>query len=67
VALRHCSLSPDPFHCPWMDGPICVGKAGFEPATSCSQSRRAAKLRYFPVPASVGHTDPSFLHVAGRG
>jgi uncharacterized protein (TIGR03083 family) len=25
-----------------------VGKAGFEPAASCSQSRRAAKLRYFP-------------------
>ena len=27
---------------------ICVGTAGFEPATSCSQSRRAAKLRYVP-------------------
>ena len=27
----------------------CVGTAGFEPATSCSQSRRAAKLRYVPV------------------
>ncbi len=25
-----------------------VGAAGFEPTTSCSQSRRAAKLRYAP-------------------
>jgi hypothetical protein len=28
---------------------VFVGTAGFEPATSCSQSRRAAKLRYVPV------------------
>ena len=36
---------------PSLDGPQCprdVGEAGFEPATSCSQSRRAAKLRYSP-------------------
>ena len=26
-----------------------VGAAGFEPATSCSQSRRAARLRYAPT------------------
>lgn len=25
-----------------------IGIAGFEPATSCSQSRRATKLRYIP-------------------
>ena len=25
-----------------------VGMRGFEPRTSCSQSRRAAKLRYIP-------------------
>ena len=25
-----------------------VGPAGFEPATSCSQSKRATKLRYGP-------------------
>ncbi len=32
--------------------PVCraagVGLPGFEPGTSCSQSRRAAKLRYSP-------------------
>ena len=26
-----------------------VGKRGFEPPTSCSQSRRATRLRYFPL------------------
>lgn len=26
-----------------------VGKTGFEPATSCSQSRRSTRLSYFPV------------------
>ena len=26
-----------------------VGKTGFEPATLCSQSRCATKLRYFPI------------------
>lgn len=25
-----------------------VGKTGFEPATSCSQSRRSTRLSYFP-------------------
>jgi hypothetical protein len=30
--------------------PETVGAAGFEPAASCSQSRRAAKLRYAPSP-----------------
>ena len=25
-----------------------IGMTGFEPATSCSQSRRATKLRYIP-------------------
>jgi hypothetical protein len=27
---------------------ILIGMTGFEPATSCSQSRRATKLRYIP-------------------
>ena len=27
---------------------LLVGAAGFEPATSCSQSKRATKLRYAP-------------------
>ena len=30
--------------------PELVGVTGFEPATSCSQSRRATKLRYTPPP-----------------
>ena len=30
-------------------GDMLVGAAGFEPATSCSQSRRATKLRYAPL------------------
>jgi hypothetical protein len=38
--LRPTARSPS-----WPSG---VGTAGFEPATSCSQSRRAAKLRYVP-------------------
>ena len=33
-----------------------VGPAGFEPATSCSQSKRATKLRYGPVIMSLGIT-----------
>ena len=61
--------------------PQLVGTAGFEPATSCSQSRRAAKLRYVPVvdrrrtilmpPArsfirdSVGHRGVPLLPAAG--
>ena len=34
-------------------GSDLVGAAGFEPATSCSQSRRAAKLRYAPMSSSA--------------
>jgi hypothetical protein len=37
-----------------------VGLAGFEPATSCSQSKRAAKLRHSPC------TAPSLAVPAGR-
>src|SRR5439155_8593792 len=29
-----------------------VGATGFEPATSCSRSRRATKLRYAPIPSA---------------
>jgi hypothetical protein len=32
-----------------VDIDILVGMTGFEPATSCSQSRRATKLRYIPL------------------
>ena len=31
-----------------------VGLTGFEPATSCSQSRRATKLRYSPMCPAQG-------------
>ena len=42
---------------PWVGGSdvsagltcFAVGVTGFEPATSCSQSRRATKLRYTPL------------------
>ncbi len=33
-------------------GRILVGPAGFEPATPCSQSRCATKLRYGPTSLS---------------
>src|SRR3989338_44140 len=32
-----------------MPGGKMVGATGFEPATSCSRSRRATKLRYAPI------------------
>jgi hypothetical protein len=31
-----------------LEGFLCVGVAGFEPTTSCSQSRRDTGLRYTP-------------------
>jgi hypothetical protein len=38
-----------------------VGAAGFEPATSCSQSMRAARLRHTPtVCAQEPHMLPSY-------
>ena len=36
-----------------------VGLAGFEPATPCSQSRCAAKLRHSPYPSTAGHGKPA--------
>src|SRR5690242_15392556 len=33
-----------------------VGAAGFEPATFCSQSRRATRLRYAPTETGVRYT-----------
>ena len=33
---------------------VLVGVEGFEPPTSCSQSRRATRLRYTPVLVSLG-------------
>ena len=32
---------------------LSVGAAGFEPATSCSQSRRDTGLRYAPNPLNI--------------
>ena len=38
---------------------VLVGATGFEPATSCSRSRRATELRYAPhVELSALHTPP---------
>src|SRR5437763_12414565 len=41
-----------------------VGAAGFEPATFCSQSRRATRLRY--APAALRYTLP-YLAASWRG
>ena len=35
--------------------PHMVGTTGFEPATSCSQSRRATKLRHVPSTVQLGY------------
>ena len=51
---------------PWQGGalpdelkPPMVGMTGFEPAASCSQSRRATELRYIPSLISLsGRSDP---------
>ena len=32
-----------------------IGTTGFEPATYCSQSNRATKLRYVPVEFNISH------------
>ena len=41
-----------------------VGMTGFEPATSCSQSRRATKLRYIPVfPGKVPSITKDIIHI----
>mgnify|MGYP002223808545 CR=1 FL=1 len=34
----------------WMSLILNLGTTGFEPATYCSQSNRATKLRYVPFP-----------------
>lgn len=39
-------MTVPPFFC-------VVGVAGFEPAASCSRSKRAAKLRYTPLPLPI--------------
>ena len=41
--------------------PHMVGTTGFEPATSCSQSRRATKLRHVPSTVQLG-----YFNKAGR-
>lgn len=48
-----------------------VGVAGFEPTISCSQSRRATKLRYTPLergrPPPVADRGDRLVHRAGDG
>ena len=41
-----------------------VGMTGFEPATSCSQSRRATKLRYIPVFAGKSRQSQRILYTS---
>jgi hypothetical protein len=44
-----------------------VGATGFEPATSCSQSRRATRLRHAPM-ARLSHTGrgaPDYVRLSG--
>lgn len=36
-----------------------VGKMGFEPTTSWSRTKRATKLRYFPIKNQITITDQS--------
>ena len=46
-----------------------VGEEGFEPPTSCSQSRRATRLRYTPTSRVSNHTRGASLqglHSAGQ-
>ncbi len=38
----------DIFNIPRVKNEDYIGMTGFEPAASCSQSRRATKLRYIP-------------------
>jgi hypothetical protein len=38
-----------------------VGLAGFEPAISCSQSKRVTKLRYSPISYSVCEVPSRFF------
>ena len=63
---------PPPPIARWLRGKM-VGETGFEPATSCSQSRRATRLRYSPnedLLAPVGRkgkrTDSTRHQTAGR-
>ena len=37
-------------HASWGFAEMSVGETGFEPAASCSQSKRATKLRHSPAP-----------------
>ena len=39
-------------------GGIVVGVAGFEPATFCSRSKRATKLRYTPKVEPIKGLEP---------
>ena len=51
---------------------IMVGETGFEPATSCSQSRRATGLRHSPnrsavVSEAMRHTQRSLRRLCNKG
>ena len=37
-----------------------LGTTGFEPATYCSQSSRATKLRHVPLDLTIYHAEPEY-------
>lgn len=56
VAVRCCTNTQRPYPDPRIGPLTCVGVAGFEPTTSSSRTKRAAKLRYTPMsPESRRH------------
>jgi hypothetical protein len=69
-AVHHFRIA----HCTRLILAVLVGVRGFEPPTSCSQSKRATRLRYTPkdrfchwiAPGAIFTVDPSFLRTHER-
>lgn len=63
LTLTESSQGPDPLSrirpLTWC---FAVGVAGFEPTTSSSRTKRAAKLRYTPMSAGVPATSFTLAH-----
>src|SRR5580765_990706 len=53
IHLPHCRRLPLFADMLRREEQLMVGATGFEPATSCSRSRRATKLRYAPPTVSI--------------
>lgn len=62
--FRHAATSEGPYRSG--KGPLncylAVGVAGFEPTTSSSRTKRAAKLRYTPIVAALAATSFTLAH-----